>query len=352
VDFAAVNGLYPISLFDFLFLALCQTVIVTFNVLKVNFKMACLGCNVPLREFSALTLSRNSLMQFLYAHNVLISTLRCERCGGECRVDWKRNLFRCDRQVTESLYGGRKKRVTRCNYQKSIVAGSWFAGQKLGLDIICYLTYLWLVIPHPRHRFIMQQVHVSHHTVVDWASFCREVCVYWLQQRSEVLGGPGVVVEIDEAKIGHRKYNRGRLVDGKWVFGGFERGSKRCFIVPVPSRDAQTLLSVIRDWIAPGTTIMSDCWRAYDCLGSEGFVHQTVNHSQNFVDPNTGAHTQNIERLWRDVRGGIPRFGGRKHHLVGYLAEFMFKRKFSDPNSRAHAFFCAAGQLYPPAPDV
>ena len=37
--------------------------------------------------------------------------------------------------------------------------------------------------------------------------------------------GPGIVVEIDEAKIGHRKYNRGRWVDGFWGFGGYERGT-------------------------------------------------------------------------------------------------------------------------------
>jgi len=59
---------------------------------------------------------------------------------------------------------------------------------------------------------------------------------------------------------------------------------------------------------------MSDCWRAYDCLSSD-FVHQTVNHSVHFVDPDSGAHTQNIERLWRDVRGGIPRFGRSNKHI-------------------------------------
>ena len=57
-------------------------------------------------------------------------------------------------------------------------------------------------------------------SVVDWSSFCREVCQLWLEQRSEVLRGTGVVVEIYEAKIGHRKYNRGRWVDGFWVLIG------------------------------------------------------------------------------------------------------------------------------------
>ena len=47
---------------------------------------------------------------------------------------------------------------------------------------------------------------------------------------------------------------------------------------------------------------MSDLWRAYDCLNDEGFQHLTVNRSLNFVDPDTGAHTQNIE----NIHGGSP----------------------------------------------
>ena len=197
---------------------------------------------------------------------------------------------------------------------------------------------------------IQKEIEVSPHTVVDWSSFCREVCLFWLEKERVILGGPGVVVEIDEAKLGKRKYNRGRWIDGQWVFGGFERGSKRCFVVPVPSRGSDVLLEVIKQWIRPGTTVVSDCWKAYDCLSLEGFVHESVNHSKNFVDPTTGAHTQNIERTWREVRGGIPRFGRSQKHMAGYLAEFLFKRKYSDYLERIHAFFIAVGQLYSPAP--
>jgi transposase-like protein len=98
-----------------------------------------------------------------------------------------------------------------------------------------------------------------------------------------VLGGEGIIVEIDEAKFGKRKYNRGRLIEGQWCFGGLERGTKKTFFVPVERRDKYTLLECIKKWIKPGTTIYSDCWKAYDCLDDEGYIHHTVNHSVEFV---------------------------------------------------------------------
>lgn len=41
------------------------------------------------------------------------------------------------------------------------------------------------------------------------------------------------------------------------VFGGFERETGRVFMVPVEKRDAQTLVGIIKEWILPGTTIIS-----------------------------------------------------------------------------------------------
>jgi len=111
--------------------------------------------------------------------------------------------------------------------------------------------------------------------------------VYWAEKHSQKLGGPERTVEIDEAKIGKRKY-RGRLVKGHWIFGGYERDLKKIFIIPVKDRTEETLLTCIKKWILPGTTIVSDCWKSYNCLNNEGFQHLTVNHSYNFVDPQTG----------------------------------------------------------------
>ncbi|KAK3873925.1 hypothetical protein Pcinc_021103 [Petrolisthes cinctipes] len=189
---------------------------------------------------------------------------------------------------------------------------------------------------------------LSDHSICDWASFCREVLVEWCVKREGKIGGPGKIVEIDESKFGRRKYNVGRLVEGQWVFGGICRQTRAVFLVPVEKRDRETLLNVIKERVEPGTTIISDCWRAYNCLEEEGYRHLTVNHSINFVDPNTHAHTNTIERLWREAKRKVPLFGRRKKHFVGYLAKTMFVMTFPNSNERFHHFLVEAAALYNP----
>jgi hypothetical protein len=57
--------------------------------------------------------------------------------------------------------------------------------------------------------------------------------------------GQPLIVEIDESKFFHRKYNRGRWREGTWVFGGVERGSGKCFLVEVEDRRAESLTNLI-----------------------------------------------------------------------------------------------------------
>jgi len=75
-----------------------------------------------------------------------------------------------------------------------------------------------------------------------------------------------------------------------------------CQYFIVENRDCQKLLPIIEREVEIGTTIHSYQWRAYSSLKDHGFIHQTVNHSENFVNPNTGAHTQSIESLWKLVK--------------------------------------------------
>ena len=161
------------------------------------------------------------------------------------------------------------------------------------------------------------EVSVAKQTVTDWFSFSREVVGFYCIEHSEQTGDPDKVVKIDEAKFGKRKFNCGQVVEGQWVFGGFESESKRIFMVPVPDSTRDTWVCEIKKSILAGTKIISDCWRSYQGLEKEGYQHETVNHSLNFVDQESEASTQNIERSWRDAHTSVPKYG----HWEEYFQE-------------------------------
>jgi hypothetical protein len=108
-------------------------------------------------------------------------------------------------------------------------------------------------------------------------------------------------------------------------------------------------LPIIEEWILPGTTIISDCWKAYNCLEREGYVHLKVNHSLHFKDPETGAHSNSIESSWRAAKAVVSSSGRRKAHIPGNLARYMFNKRCAALKlDRTEEFFRLAGTLYNP----
>ena len=43
---------------------------------------------------------------------------------------------------------------------------------------------------------------LAHATPIDWANFCREVATHIVLNNSQKIGGPGVIVEINESEFG------------------------------------------------------------------------------------------------------------------------------------------------------
>ena len=102
-------------------------------------------------------------------------------------------------------------------------------------------------------------------------------------------------------------------------------------MVEVANRSSATLLPIIQQFVILGTTVISDEWRSYSRIPTLGMSHQTVNHSINFVDPTTGAHTQTIESTWSQVKGMMRKRGVMNTNeklFDTYLPEYLWRKKF------------------------
>lgn len=149
------------------------------------------------------------------------------------------------------------------------------------------------------------------------------------------IGGPGHTIECDEAKFGKRKYNVGRIIEGQWVLGMIDLGTAavplplgdlRVEICPDNRRNAETLIPLIEKHVEPGSTIVSDCWGAYNNLDQRGYNHLTVNHTYNFVDPITFANTQTIESNWRPLKNALRVKGVHKDYYAHHFCEYLWRR--------------------------
>ena len=188
------------------------------------------------------------------------------------------------------------------------------------------------------------------------------------------MGGRGVIVEIDEAKLMKRKYGRGRRGAAQrkgWVVGfhvrpkkgpipggpirkptkhgltpqayarrwcmWYERRQKQekkrlhipqgiSLMIPIfhKRRNKATIFPLIRKYVRRGTLIMTDEARVYGGLKAAGYRHWRINHSYGqYVTTGWGrfikTHTNTIEGGWKHLRKLIPhcgiKGGDRKYSL-------------------------------------
>ena len=97
----------------------------------------------------------------------------------------------------------------------------------------------------------------------------RQIVIDVIDPEQQVVGGPGVKVQINVSKLAKRKYDQGHSVgDGLWVFGGIDANNNWFTVVMVIKES--TLLLIIHRYIAPEYHINYDFWKSYSNLGKHG----------------------------------------------------------------------------------
>jgi hypothetical protein len=226
-------------------------------------------------------------------------------------------------------------RCPQCKCTKSIREGSFFSKSRLPL-------HKWLLVLHCWSKEFpvkdaADDAEIHKNTECDIYRWLREVCSTKLLQTPIVLGGRGIVDQIDESLFRHKvkvillKYksstlelnllcsitmvvHQGQISGclGWYIHVDVSHSPALRYMQIVHQRNAATLLPIIQQHVAPGTIIHSDEWRAYSRVQGLPNVaaHHMVNHSLEFVNTATGVHTENIESYWNRAKIKLKRMRG------------------------------------------
>ena len=288
-------------------------------------------------ELLTLIQSYQTIFTFLVDRGLLAARRECD-CGQE--------MVLRERPCTQDGYHWECS-ARRCRKRRSIRAGSFFENSKIPLAHWLYVIFLWSI--EVQSKKVAMLTGLSLRTVTTALQALRNICSLKILHGHIKLGGRGETVEIDESMFGHkRKYNRGRISKGTWVFGMVERGSGRALTFRVPDRTRETLVTgLVQNFIEPGTLIISDKFSPYFNLNNSGYVHLMVNHSENFVDPYTGAHTNTIEGVWSQVKRKLKAMNGtHSDKLPSYLDEFNWRKVY--PGDHFDNLLADIAQFHPP----
>lgn len=316
-----------------------------------------------------------SALNFLRSHGIFDEeTMPCPGVRGRvCEGFMKRKFIVTKGNTKTPVWKCGKK---NCRTTRSIRSTNAFFTYRTGmgnatcnlqLKSILILLYEWL---YSTHTIDVLQVRtgICRGSIVDWLNLFREVCTSFLKDEPLYAGVADDPIQIDESYFsGRRKNNVGRLqvgnirssnesqeraqeevdsgntlpttpdrnmggqVVGPWVFGIYESARRVRFFV-IPDRKGTTLIPLIADHCEFGSVIVSDQWSGYSRLEENGYWHQTVNHSRNFVDPVSGYHTQAIERVWQEGKAWIRRARGGGPMLQSHLDEVSWRLRHRNGN--------------------
>lgn len=267
--------------------------------------------SMKLRELMTTLNSDESTISYLIDNNILEPIKKCYKCKKIMKLNLKKKNFRCD----------------RCILTSTIFKKTFFENCKLSIADLLLISYLFL-IKTPVSGIIEATSHSST-TICAWTIYLRQLLGESICPYSQKIGGEGIIVEIDETKLGKRKYNRGHFVEGVWVIAGVERTStKKMFAVEVEKRDSATIKEIIKKHVHSGSIIYTDCWKAYDLACDWlDFQHETVNHSLHYKDPITGVHTNTIEGINNGIKTCIRPRNRVKKNIRNYLLYYIWRRQ-------------------------
>jgi transposase-like protein len=221
-----------------------------------------------------------------------------------------------------------------CLKNFTVTVGTVFERSKVPLNKWMLATYL---LASSKKGMSAHQIHRMLGVTYKTAWFMMHRIREAMKDDGAPLGGPGKVVESDEAFVGGSKKKRlsGKTAPMKKVVTLVERdGRARSF--HVANIHANNVRAALVTNIDRRSTLMTDDARFYWAIGREFAGHGTTLHSnKEFARPG-GVHSNTAENFFSILKRGV--IGTYHHwsaaHTHRYLAEFDFRYSTKDATDK------------------
>jgi transposase-like protein len=282
-------------------------------------------------------------------------------------VRWADGKVRCPICNSEKVTYLEKARVYRC-YEKhpkqkfSLKIGTVFEDSPIPLEK--WLPATWLLV-NCRNGISSYEIGRALGVTQKSAWFMLHRIRLAVQTGSfqKFGGGENSEVEIDEAYIGGRLKNmhmkkRIKLTRAAGdpnatktiVMGFLDREQRKIRTAIVPNTSRATLQAQVLKHVAEDSNVYTDESKAYTKLGENNYVHEIVNHTQQYVRGRV--HTNGLENFWSLLKRGLngTYVAVEPFHLHRYLDEQTFRYNYrKDENGRkltdAERFTLALSQI-------
>jgi transposase-like protein len=250
----------------------------------------------------------------------------CPECGGTKAWRTERGLWHCQ----------------GCGHQGSVTAGTVFEDSRKPLRL--WFHVMWLMMA--------QKTGLSAKNLSDTYGFGSYQTAWgWLQKLRSVMirrGRERLVgrVEVDEAYVGGQKEGkRGRGAEGKTlvlvaVEGDAKKRLGRVRFRCVEAIDRKTVELFIKDYVEPGTQVVTDGLPVYSNLTAAGFRHCPHVISTDGSDALRQLdHVHLVISLLKRWLGGTHQGAVTSPHLQTYLDEFSFRFNRRLSQHRGNLFY-------------
>jgi transposase-like protein len=259
----------------------------------------------------------------------------CPNCGST-RVSWLENakLWKCYEKHARPKF--------------SLKTGTIFEDSPLGLDK--WLPVVWLIV-NCKNGVSSYEIHRGIGVTQKTAWFMLHRVRLAMQEGSfQKMSG---TVEADETYVGGKAKNmhsykleqlkmRGHVragTDGKAIVAGLlERETGKARATVMPNVRAFHLRTHVIENVETGSTVYTDSLRSYRNLPVDGFVHEFVDHTKEYVDGQV--HTNGMENFWsllkRALKGTY--VSVEPFHLQAYCDEQAFRYNNRGPMTDADRF--------------